>query len=269
MKRHIWLFLAAAVGILVCGAGPTPVRADDSVTVTVQGDATRTLKMKDLGTIHYSILYNRTFTYWDLFIAKWMHYDENTQASILKVAEEANIRFDTVYAQVQDGVTFSMLADEYDLDLDGIYHNDRQKAEIEEFWAAWYSSGRYGMFVSLSDAAFEADVAEWNRLYAAYPEIPQRAVLTFAPGPPPPAPQPAVVAQVPPTAPVQTVEQTPPSPAPRTAVMNMVQTHHGRWVCTCGHHRTVRHYRATRHVRRYHAKYVRHHQKCHCHWVES
>ncbi len=89
----------------------------------------------------YHILSNPHYDYVDLQQAKARGLSDSQIATIAKIAEKSGTPFREVSAAVERGVTFPMLAGEYNLKLADVYDSDKEKQQIADYISIYESIG--------------------------------------------------------------------------------------------------------------------------------
>ena len=94
--------------------------------------------------LDYRKLYNPCFNSIDLQEAKADHLSDNQVAAILKIAEETDLKFDTILSLVEEGQTFSLITQTYGLNGWTTVHDvQKQKDEIAAYLSAYGATGEH------------------------------------------------------------------------------------------------------------------------------
>jgi len=94
-----------------------------------------------MGTMDYHLLNNPHYDYVDLQQAKARGLSDSQIATIAKIASMTGMSFREVSAAVERGETFPMLATEYNLKINDVYENDKEKQQIANYITTYESIG--------------------------------------------------------------------------------------------------------------------------------
>jgi uncharacterized surface protein with fasciclin (FAS1) repeats len=92
--------------------------------------------------VDFNALVGAKYDYIDLMAARTAGYSEDEVATISKISMASGVPFRTILGEVQQGQTFAMLADRYNLRLEDVRDVTDEKASIANFIAAYDATGK-------------------------------------------------------------------------------------------------------------------------------